>query len=333
MNTNKKQILLIAPMFFDYYKDIIAELEKLGYDVTFVPDTHSNSNIVKAIGRVNRNLIKNRTHNYFISNVLPLIKEKNFSIILIIGGMTFSYVVSDVEMLRYLNRDARLVIFQWDSEKNIPYFSCTHRFADKIFSFDKNDCEKNGYTFLPLFYTSEFAQVGKFEKRQYKYDCSYIGTAHPKKYVEINMISKAMKERFPEQFIYHYMPSKLKYYYHKLTSPEYRNAKKNEFQYDKMTRNEIVEIINESFCILDALQEGQTGLTMRAIECLGAKKKLITTNADIKNYDFYDERNVLVFDGKVDYNSSFFTEPYREIPQDIYNRYSLNSWLKILLSD
>ena len=89
----------------------------------------------------------------------------------------------------------------------------------------------------------------------------------------------------------------------------------------------------KSKCILDAPQAGQTGLTIRTIECLGAKRKLITTNSDIRNYDFYNESNILVFNESVDLDSVFFTSEYKDIPKDIYEKYSLRNWLKTMLDE
>ena len=53
----------------------------------------------------------------------------------------------------------------------------------------------------------------------------------------------------------------------------------------KVPASEVMKIFKESRCVLDAPQAGQTGLTIRTIECLGAKRKLITTNKDIVKYD------------------------------------------------
>ena len=83
-----------------------------------------------------------------------------------------------------------------------------------------------------------------------------------------------------------------------------------------------MEIFKESNCILDAPQAGQTGLTIRTIECLGAKRKMITTNKDIKKYDFYNESNILVFDGKIDKECDFFKNPFIELNEEIYKKYS-----------
>ena len=127
------------------------------------------------------------------------------------------------------------------------------------------------------------------------------------------------------------MPSKLKYYYHKLLAPEFKNAKMNDFKTEKVPSNEVMNIFKASKCILDAPQAGQTGLTIRTIECLGAKRKMITTNKDIKKYDFYNESNILVFEGSIDKNSKFFTTPYVEVSDDVYKKYSLREWLSFML--
>ena len=48
-------------------------------------------------------------------------------------------------------------------------------------------------------------------------------------------------------------------------------------------------------------------------------------------YDFYRPENIYIFDGKIDKSHPFFTEPYRELPDEIYESYSLGSWLKKIL--
>lgn len=326
-------ILLIAPLFFGYYKEIANELEKLGYKVTFFPDTHSNNNLTKAFGRVNKKLINKMTHRYFISKVLPVVKKEKFSKVFIIASMNFSYLPSDIKMIRDINKETEIIAYQWDSEKNMRYFLEIHPYIDKLFTFDFNDSQINKkYIFLPLFYLPIYENAGK-NKRKKVYDCSYVGTAHPKKLAEINCISQEIKKKLPNQFIYHYMPSKLKFFYHKLLNKEYRSAKLKDFKYEKLSQNEIAEIMTSSFCVLDAPQGGQEGLTMRTFECLGAKTKLITTNESIKKYDFYDERNILIYNKNIKFESPFFTEPYHDIPQNIYKSYSLESWLKKILSE
>ena len=64
------------------------------------------------------------------------------------------------------------------------------------------------------------------------------------------------------------------------------------------------------------------------IEALGAKKKLITTNEDIVNYDFYCPENIYLYNGKFDLDNIFFKSKYKRIDNVIYERYSLRNWLK-----
>lgn len=331
---NKKRILLIAPSFFGYYKDMLKEMERQGCDADYICDMPSDSNILKAIGRINKKFTYGTTEKYFRNIVIPQIKTKKYSHVIVIGGMTFAFSPDMFAEIRQCQSDAEFILYQWDSEKNLPYSKGIHIFFDRIYTFDRPDSirEPEKYTLLPLFYLPEYSEIAKHHS-EIKYDCSYIGTAHPRKYKEINEISIAIKDKMPRQFIFHYMPSKLKYIYHKIKAPEYKNAHFNEFETNKLSKQETMDIISESFCILDAPQSGQTGLTIRTIECLGARKKLITTNSDIASYDFYNPANILIWskDAKIDFSSDFFTSDYHELADDTYQQYSLSTWIRTLI--
>lgn len=327
-----QKLLLIAPLFFGYYQEIMKEAERLGFEVDYICDAPSNSNISKAIGRINKSLIKGTTEKYFNNSVIPALKGKKYDYVLLIAGMTFAFSPEMVEKIKQMNPKAKFVIYQWDSEKNLPFSTKIHQYFDEVYSFDRFDCKaKKMYHFLPLFYTRTYDNIGQQPIDSFTYDCSYVGTAHPQKFEDVNEMSNALADLMPKQLIYHYMPSKLKFIYHKLTAPEYRKAKLSDFMMEKVSTQEIAEIFQQSKCVLDAPQAGQTGLTIRTIECLGSKRKLITTNADIKSYDFYHESNVLVYDGKIDKNSAFFTQNFEELPNVIYKKYSLRNWLMTML--
>lgn len=328
----KEKILLIAPVFFGYYQEIKNKMEELGYQVDYFCDAPGNSNLLKAVGRVNKNLLRPLTERYYKQEISPCIENKKYRYVVVIAGMTFSLLPSMLEDVKRKNPDAKWVMYQWDSEKNLPYCKSIHTFFERIYSFDDRDCKKNSmYRFMPLFYLDCYGQIRKKQKTEVKYDCCYVGTAHPKKYKEVKSMTDELKKKLPVQYIYHYMPSKLKYYYQKVMSTEFRKAKRKEFCFAKLTKEEIVNLYEASRCVLDAPQDDQSGLTIRTIECLGAGKKLITTNKNIKEYDFYREENILVIDGKIDWNSRFFSDEYVELPEIIYEKYSIENWVKELL--
>ena len=70
-----KKILLIMPNFFDYPHAICDELERMGYEVDCFDDRPSTNGFVKAIIRVNKNLIGWYISKYF-ENVMETVRKK-----------------------------------------------------------------------------------------------------------------------------------------------------------------------------------------------------------------------------------------------------------------
>ena len=331
----QQKILLIAPVFFNYYKDILTELRALGYEADYLCDTYSNSSLSKAAGRISKKLIRGAMEQAFRKKILPRLEKKQYHTVLVVAGMTFAFSPDMVGRMKETQTGARFVLYQWDSRENLPYIEKIHPYFDRIFTFDPKDARENPEcTLLPLFYNRRYEAVGR-EKHAgtWKYDCTYVGTAHPRKYRQINEMAAALRPCLPRQFIYHYMPSRLKYVYHKLTAREYRKARFQEFQREKIPGEELAELFGESRCILDAPQDGQRGLTIRTLECLGAKRKLITTNPEVRNYDFFRESNIYVYDGEPDPDNVFFTGDYEELPPSVYRKYSLRSWIGFVLEE
>jgi predicted alternative tryptophan synthase beta-subunit len=65
---------------------------------------------------------------------------------------------------------------------------------------------------------------------------------------------------------------------------------------------------------------------------MGLHKKLITTNSDIKNYDFYDENNILIIDTKKPVIPiEFIKKPYIQIPEEIISQYKVSDWANYFL--
>ena len=74
-------------------------------------------------------------------------------------------------------------------------------------------------------------------------------------------------------------------------------------------RKQVTDYIGNSRVVLDLPHPMQTGLTMRTIEAIGSKKKLITTNVDIVNYDFYNPKNILLIEREnINFDKSFFID-------------------------
>ncbi len=327
-----KQVLLIMPNFFEYPQIIRAELNRMGYEVDFFDDRPSTNPFVKAAIRINKNSVKSYINKHF-QTVMKTVRNKKYDIVFLISGQSLSFSSEMLQEIKNVQSGAKWCLYQWDSVHNFPYIEQMQKYFDKCYSFDREDCKKNPrLIFLPLFYCDQYEKIGLKTRNDYKYDFCFVGTAHPKKYKFIKEMSQQLISVYPKQFIYFYYPSRLVYVYRKFKNPELKHAKMNEFHYKPLHSAEMNEIYAESRCVLDSPQAGQLGLTIRVLEALGAKKKLITTNEDIVNYDFYRPENIYVYKGRFDEDSSFFTKPYSEVDKNIYIKYALRNWLKEIFS-
>ena len=124
------------------------------------------------------------------------------------------------------------------------------------------------------------------------------------------------------------MPHKFVYLKNKLMNKDFKNVTESDIKYQMLPFEDLYDIYANSKCVVDVENRGQHGLTMRSIEIIGLKRKFITTNQDIKNYDFYNENNILVIDRSAPIlDMDFFKRPYEELDEEIYKKYSIKNWI------
>lgn len=80
--------------------------------------------------------------------------------------------------------------------------------------------------------------------------------------------------------------------------------------------------------ILDLIRDNQTGLSFRFFEAMALKKKIVTNNKTVKDYDFYNPKNILVLnDDLSNFEKSFFETAYQELDPQIYRKYTIETWV------
>ena len=95
---------------------------------------------------------------------------------------------------------------------------------------------------------------------------------------------------------------------------------------------ENLEKANKARVLIDFVIDEHKGLSFRAFEALGRKQKLITTNSQIKYYDFYHPNNHLIWDGtNFDIIDNFLDKPYFDIDESIRKKYSFGNWINYIL--
>ena len=325
---NKKKILLIA--IPNYAKGIIKKMEEMGYDVYFIPDKPNESAITKILGRLKTPLYQKILMEYYKEKIGALPQEDDFYRILIIRG---EYTpIGAIRLLKEKYPSAKRILYMWDSIINNRGIQKKWDYYDELYTFDRKDYLNNIniIRFLPLFYYEDC--LPKKNSEDYEYDLSFIGTAHEDRIKIVNEACKKLENDGFKCFKYYYLPHYLVYLYNKITNKWFKGVRKNEIMFKPLPFNQLYEIYGKSNCIIDIESSSQTGLTMRTIEIIGLKKKLITTNKDVINYDFYNQNNICVIDrNNPIIDEEFFKTPYVLLQENIYKKYALSSWLKYIL--
>lgn len=89
-----------------------------------------------------------------------------------------------------------------------------------------------------------------------------------------------------------------------------------------------IENIKKARCVIEIEQDGQQGITLRPLEALSCGKKLMTTNKNIKNFDFYSPENIFIV-GEDDYANidTFLHSDIHRLSDEVIGKYDLSTWL------
>ena len=324
-----KRILFFSPAFFRYENMIADKMREMGAEVDMYDVRSVTSALDRALLKISPAIFKRHSQKYY-EDIIEQNINKDYDYILIVKcDMTPSSIL---EKFREVYPNAKLCLYLWDSVENIPGVTKKFKYFDTLHSFDLNDCERYPILkFRPLFFGDQFRKEG--HEGDYKYDVSFCGTIHSDRYAVIKQVQRIAEERDLKCYWFLYLQSKFIYKFYKATKKEFRGADESTFSFDKMSSAEIAKVVDESRIILDVQHPKQTGLTMRTIEMIGMNKKLITTNESIRRYDLFYEDNVAVVDrNDVRIPKGFLNTPYQSLPKEVYEKYSLKSWILEVLS-
>lgn len=321
---NNKNILYLGPKFFGYEIEIQKTLKLLGAKVTFFDERPNNSFIVRVLIRLNLKFLLNRIIKTYYSDIYEKLGSINYDYVLIISPETLDY--KKILKIKKLQPNSKFILYMWDSFSNKNSFNTIELF-EKVISFDSRDAKKYNLNFLPLFYIKDYENI-KHNIDEYEYDLCITATAHSDRYIIAMNLKNQINNLGLRMFSYFYLPSKIIFWVRKIFIKKYAYGDINEFSFSSLSQKEIIKKIGQSKVVLDINHPQQFGLTSRCLESLGANRKLITTNENIKDYDFYNESNIRIIDRKNPIiTTDFFNSKYIKPKKEIYNKYSLISWL------
>ena len=197
-------------------------------------------------------------------------------------------------------------------------------------SFDPQDVEENeGLEFRPTFYMNEYANMKRLKVKEH--DCIFIGTLHSNRHKIISALEKSLKERGIDMFSYLYVPSRIVYIKDLILKFPYISPGKVHFK--PISLSETIKLLASSAAVLDINYTNQKSLSYRAFEAMAAERKYITTNPEVKKYDFYNPQNVAVIDlNNPQIPDNFISSPFISIPESVLKRYSVAGLVEDLFS-
>ncbi len=224
-----------------------------------------------------------------------------------------------LDEFRKRNPGAKLIMYQWDSNKSNPFQHLLDKF-DKVYSFDFDDCKSfTPLNYQPLFYSDD---IGMLAKDVLEYDFFFMGWFLQERYdAVIKFREFAIRNGFRVK-IYLYMPfsSWLKEYL------QGNKLDRNIVSLKKMKRTEYLSTLNKSNVMVDTSSPNQTGLAMRVVEALASGTKVLTNNYRITEDRGYDKNYVSFFDPQKPFVETSFLQ--RQLTYKVKNILSIEAWLK-----
>ncbi|GIZ14549.1 lipopolysaccharide core biosynthesis protein rfaS [Capnocytophaga catalasegens] len=317
----KKKLLFIAPDYYGFNDVVFNGLKKYSnYEVLHI----------KSAGKYYYKNFIERIHNFFLKNFfgknLKVLRQgqdiKNrllrtdYDFLIVTGA----YVLSEENLTIALDKSKFSVTIFWDSIAKIPTQENAINQFNICYSFDKDDCLKYNLKEITNFYFIEE------KNNDNAFDVSYLATYDNRIEETISIFNYFQENGIKAKAKIFTYPS----------HPIKESLPKNIEIIDKIIPfGESYRYYLDSKVILDIAHPHQRGLSFRPFEAMGMNKKLITTNTDIVNYDFYNENNIFLIENPSEFSipETFFKTDYQEIDTKIKEKYHIKNWVQKIFSD
>ncbi len=304
---NSHRIALVGPNFFSYIQAIRDEFIARGFSCTYYDERHSNSIGAKIAYRLHLDTFIKRHRDRHLSEVLKKI---------IADGTTDVYLIDievvNTDFVKALRAQGISVhLYMWDSANNKDSFLQLLPLLNGRSSFEPEDCERYGLTYIPLFAETVFSAASVKDQIR-KNDLVFLGTVHSHRAVHLfGLEQAALKNGFKINKLLYYHSKILfaiKCLLHPVAFKYIRHLRTKGF-----SKSEIADAYFASRAVLDIHHPGQAGLTSRTFESLRSGAWLITLNKTVLSLpEELHERIILLND--VNELSSRLKEVCRDLP-------------------
>lgn len=309
---SSQKIVVISLDHWNYDKHIISDLQSKG-----ITSQHINFGDYKHPSFFSR--IKNFLYKVFLKKNLKKVLRQEYIIekLETIGKQDQILVINPdlIEKKYHLmikEHTHKYIAYLYDSVARYPVQDLLEGVFDEIYSFDTDDVKK--YNFKP---TTNYNYLKKKDFHWIEapnYQLFYLASYDDRMALLSEIAQKLNAIKVTFRFI--------------IVTKKVKEIPFIEIRKERINQEDLGEFYNQTNVILDLVRDQQTGLSFRIFEAMAYQKKIITSNAAVRNYDFYNPNNILVLDeNNLQIDASFFTTMYQPIPDEIYQKYTLSHWV------
>lgn len=318
---NHKTFLLMMPDYSDFPNLFMDNLNKVGFlpfVITDNPSKFKYKGIEKIINFSRKFFLKDREYKK------KLIEEHKLR--------EYYKKISQLDMLDYVlvirpdafpipviqelkKKTKKLIAYQWDGIEKFPEVKKYFHLFDTFFCFDSAD-EKNNIKPITNFYFDCIPPVYKDYNAQ-KPEFYFVGLYWENREKKIDRFISAVSKMEVELSIFIQYNDKSE-----IKNPKIKYIK------ERITFLENLRNVEKADVLLDFVDPIHNGLSIRFFEAIYYKKKVITDNQTVKDYDFYHPDNIFVLDENFDQIDSFLNTPYRDLSEEIVKKYGFTNWIK-----
>ena len=249
-----------------------------GKIIGFLRKVHTSEKVNSIVKLPGKSVWNKHLINYKFNNDKPVC-------FIFFCGCTFSdqipYGLIDFLKKNYIN--ARFVVFYQDlvCHKRKIDLMTYKKYMDLVISFDIEDSKENNLLYHPLVYSDIADTIVPYE---YESDIYFCGAA-----------KNRLKEIIEAYVFFTNAGFKCDFNViipHNQDYPDYMGIKfYRSFPYTENLRH-----LKASKYILEIMQKGGTGYTIRTCEAIAFNKKLISNNLYLQSAFFYDKNNIITYD-------------------------------------
>ena len=328
-----KSIIIYIPDDFGLPKMFKENMEFFGMNVYLLnhSKTHLETNVIKEVQHILAKVFKkDKKFRLKIQNSKRLQNEKkiHFELLDSIDLKTDFALLIRPDLLnnevieKIKSKTEKMIGYQWDGLNRYPEISDKINYFDYFFVFDETDLSFNKKLQLTTnFYFDYDLDIYEVPKK----DFYFVGSHIDNRMEFLQKISLFLKEK-NFQLDINVMGSSKKYIKNNPHTGINHISAILDFK-------ENYKRIREANVILDLINDVHNGLSFRTFEALGHKKKLITNNAEVKNFEFYEPDNIFILtEENLEGLPEFLSKPYKELPLTIYEKYGFKKWLSNILN-